>query len=40
MYSMKTVHHDMQIAISGIWWDTGGDMKKWGADFGIPVAVL
>lgn len=28
---MKTVHHDMRIAISGIWWDAGGDIKKrWG----------
>lgn len=37
---MKTVHHDIRIAIFGIWWDIGGYMKKWGADFGIPVAVL
>lgn len=40
MHPMKTVHHDMQIAISGIWWDAGGDIKKCGADFEIPVAVL
>ena len=40
IYPMKTVHHDMRIAISGIWWDIGGDMEKWGANFGIPVAVL
>lgn len=40
IYPMKTVHHDMRIAISGIWWDIGGDMKKWGADFKIPEVVL
>ncbi len=37
---MKTVHHDMRIARYGIWWDIGGNMKKWGADFGIPEVVL
>lgn len=24
IYPTKTVHHDMRIAISGIWWDIGG----------------
>lgn len=33
IYPTKTVHHDMQIAISGIWWDAGGDMKKVGCGF-------
>lgn len=33
IYPMKTVHHDMRIAIFGIRWDAGGGYEKVGCEF-------